>query len=100
MADGSRFTDKAGYETMTFDQECQNRDPRLAQTIRTPGYTRIGSTKKEAPNLAYTMTGYHLVKYSMTANYDEYNKSCNDIPLFRTAEVYLNFAEAKANWAL
>ena len=22
MADGSRFTDKAGYETMTFDQEC------------------------------------------------------------------------------
>lgn len=49
MADGSRFTDKAGYETMTFDQECQNRDPRLAQTIRTPGYTRIGSTKKEAP---------------------------------------------------
>lgn len=96
MADGSRFTDKAGYETMTFDQECQNRDPRLAQTIRTPGYTRIGSTKKEAPNLAYTMTGYHLIKYSMTANYDEYNKSCNDIPLFRTAEVYLNFAEAKA----
>ena len=96
MADGSRFTDKASYETMTFDQECQNRDPRLAQTIRTPGYTRIGSTKKEAPNLAYTMTGYHLIKYSMTANYDEYNKSCNDIPLFRTAEVYLNFAEAKA----
>ena len=96
MADGSRFTDKAGYETMTFDQECQNRDPRLAQTIRTPGYTRIGSTKKEAPNLAYTMTGYHLIKYSMTANYDEYNKSCNDIPLIRTSEVYLNFAEAKA----
>ena len=42
------------------------------------------------------MTGYHLIKYSMTANYDEYNKSCNDILLFRTAEVYLNFAEAKA----
>lgn len=47
------------------------------------------------------MTGYHLIKYSMTANYDEYNKSCNDIPLFRTAEVYLNFAEMqKPNWEL
>ena len=36
MADGSRFTDKAGWETMEFKQQCSNRDPRLAQTIRTP----------------------------------------------------------------
>ena len=32
----------------------------------------------------------------MESKYDEYNKSCNDIPLFRLAEIYLNLAEAKA----
>lgn len=96
MKDGSRFTDQPGYETMEFYDECQNRDPRLAQTIRTPGYTRKGSTKKVAPNLAYSITGYHLIKYTMEDVYDDWNKSSSDIPLFRTAEVYLNFAEAKA----
>ena len=29
MRDGSRFTDKAGYETMTFPQEVKDRDCRL-----------------------------------------------------------------------
>lgn len=96
MSNGSRFTDKAGYQTMTFQEETQNRDPRLAQTIRTPGYKRIGGSSTEAPNLAFTMTGYHLIKYTLTPNYDGYNKSCNDMPIFRTAEIYLNFAEAKA----
>ncbi len=96
MADGSRFTDIPGYETMPFHQECANRDPRLAQTIRTPGYTRKGSTTLVAPNLASTMTGYHLTKYSMETVYDDYNKSCNDMPIFRFGEVLLNFAEAKA----
>lgn len=94
--DGTRFTDVSGYQTMQFYDECQNRDPRLAQTIITPGYTRKGTTAKVAPNLAYTMTGYHLIKYTMESVYDDYNKSCCDIPLFRLAEVYLNFAEAKA----
>lgn len=96
MNDGSRFTDKPGYEAMQFFDECKNRDPRLAQTIRTPGYTRKGSSSVVAPNLAYTMTGYHLTKYTMETLYDEYNKSYNDMPLFRLAEVYLNYAEAKA----
>lgn len=94
--DGSRFTDIDGFDKMEFHVECQDRDPRLAQTIRTPGYTRKGSTTLVAPNLAYTMTGYHLHKYTMETFYDEYNKSQNDMPLFRLAEVYLNYAEAKA----
>lgn len=96
MADGSRFTSIAGYDTKTFLQETQNRDPRLAQTIRTPGYTRIGSTTKVAPNLAFTTTGYHLIKYTMDASGDSYNNSVSDMPLFRIAETYLNLAEAKA----
>lgn len=96
MKDGKRFTDIAGHETMQFFEETQNRDPRLAQTIRIPGYTRKGSSTIVAPNLAYTMTGYHLTKYTMESLYDDYNKSYNDMPLFRLAEVYLNYAEAKA----
>ena len=96
MADGSRFTNKAGWKTMEFKQQCSNRDPRLAQTIRTPGYTRIGSTTKLAPDLATSITGYHVVKFVTGTAQDAYNESFNDLPIFRSAEVYLNFAEAKA----
>ena len=31
MADGTRFTDKQGYETMFYTDEVKNRDPRLQQ---------------------------------------------------------------------
>lgn len=40
MADGTSFTDQPGHERLAFFAETQNRDPRLAQTIRTPGYHR------------------------------------------------------------
>ena len=84
MKDGSRFTDQANYETMEFKNEIVNRDPRLAQTIRTANI-----------NMKVTMTGYHLVKYANDdINYT--GKSSNDLPLFRLAEVYLNYAEARA----
>ena len=96
MSDGTRFTDKSGFETMDFYEECQDRDPRLAQTIRTPGYTRIGSSVQLPPDMAATMTGYQIIKYVGESRYDSYNTSENDLPIFRTAEVYLNLAEAKA----
>lgn len=97
MADGSRFTDNAGYETFSFAEETQNRDPRLSQTIRTPGYTRIGGTATLVPNLLTSATGYQPIKYVMEAKYDGPNTESEcDMPIFRTAEVYLNLAEAKA----
>lgn len=96
MADGSRFTDIKDYQTMQFVQEMQDRDPRLAQTIRTPGYTRVNSSDKVAPNMAATVTGYQITKYVGSAKYDAYNSSETDLPLFRAAEVYLNYAEMKA----
>ena len=95
MKDGSRFTDIPNYDKMEFYEECQERDPRLAQTIRTPGYKQIGGNSNVAPNLAYTLTGYHIIKYSNHKDYDQI-KGYNDIPYFRTAEVYLNYAESKA----
>ncbi len=67
----------------------------LRTDARTPGYKRIDDTALSAPNLAATMTGYQLVKYLQSAKYDSYNASTNDLPLFRAAEVMLNYAEAK-----
>lgn len=96
MSDGSRFTDKPRYDAMDFYDEMQNRDPRLAQTIRTPGYTRIGDTEILAPNMAAVTTGYQPIKYVCEKKYDSFQTSENDMPVFRTAEVYLNYAEAKA----
>ncbi|PQA55722.1 RagB/SusD family nutrient uptake outer membrane protein [Siphonobacter curvatus] len=96
MKDGSRFTDKPNYNTLPFYEEVQNRDPRLAQTIRTPGYTRIGNTNKLVPDFGATVTGYQLTKFVTAETEDSYNKSLNDMPVFRYAEVLLNYAEAKA----
>ena len=96
MSDGSRFTDRTDWEKMVFSEECKNRDPRLSQTIRTPGYTRIGSSDEVAPDLAVTVTGYQPVKFVTGTDADTFDQSYNDLPIFRTAEVYLNYAEAKA----
>ena len=96
MKDGSRFTDKAGWETMQFTEETKNRDPRLAQSIRTPGYCRLGTDTRIAPNLNHSSTGYAPIKYFMGPADDTYNQSYCDLILFRAAEVYLNYAEAKA----
>lgn len=95
MADGSRFTDIPGYETMQFYQETRNRDPRMAQTIRTPGYRRIGGNQDIVPDFATCVTGYQYVKYVLAPSYDV-GRNINDMPIFRYAEVLLNFAEAKA----
>lgn len=94
-ADGTRFTDNPDYRTMQFYEETQNRDPRLSQTIRVPGYKRIDEDKTSVPDFAACITGYQYIKYIQSAKYD--NGNCvNDIPLFRYAEVLLNYAEAKA----
>lgn len=95
-SDGTPFTSRSGYETMQFYDECQNRDTRLAQTIRTPGYTRDG--KPAAPNFnGYSFTGYQPIKYTLdNSKFDEGALNTNAIPLFRYAEVLLNYAEAKA----
>lgn len=94
--DGTPFTSRQGYETMDFYDECQNRDKRLMQTIRTPGYERDG--KPAAPNFnGYSLTGYQPIKYTLDdSKYDGGQLNTNAIPLFRYAEVLLNYAEAKA----
>ncbi len=107
MKDGSRFTDKPGWETMQFFEETQDRDPRLGQTVRIPGYQRIQGTvgnysytgEPLSVDLNFTTTGYQVAKFVMPvgneAN-DKFNLGYNDMPVFRLGETYLIYAEALA----
>lgn len=99
MKDGSRFTDKIGWQEMQFKDEVANRDPRLSYCTRTPGYKRIGGTEVLAPDLSCSVTGFQLVKFVMDCtlpDVDRVDKSHNDMPVFRYGEVLLNYAEALA----
>ena len=98
MADGSRYTEQSGWETKEFKDELKNRDPRMSQTIRGLDYKRVDGTDIQAPSFANTITGYQPVKYmlSVNAGADTYNKSYQDLHIFRYAEILLIYAEAKA----
>jgi len=96
-SDGTRFTDRADYETVGMGEEMSNRDPRMEQTMLRPGhYIRVGETEQTEYSVRISSTGYQLIKYVMDKATDTYNQSDCDMPLFRLAEAYLNFAEAKA----
>ena len=95
MADGTRYSDKAGWQTDGFVAETTNRDPRMQQTVLCPGYIQTGASKVTANDLT-ALTGYQPIKFVGESKYDGANKAFTDWPLFRTAEVYLNYAEAKA----
>ena len=99
MADGTRFTDQAGWETMQFVQEMQNRDPRLSAITVGTNCVWLGDTAVSATDLSCSVTGYQVQKYVMDKTLPEWgrvDKAYNDIPVFRYAEVLLNYAEAKA----
>ena len=95
MVTGERFTDQPGHETMFYTDEVKNRDPRLAQTVLCPGYIQIGG-KSVTPNDMTAMTGYQPIKFVAQDAYSGASKGSHDIPQFRAAEVYLNYAEALA----
>lgn len=93
MKDGTRFTDKTGWQTMTFQQEIVDRDPRFAQTVLTkagkfPDKTAMTFKKENS------CTGYSMIKY--VTGQDHTAASAVDMPLFKISEVYLNYAEALA----
>jgi hypothetical protein len=103
MKDGTAFTDRKDkeWQTMQFADEMKDRDPRLAQSVRGLGYTRIGTTKVLAPDLSSSVTGYQPIKFvqeptASGGNVDRNDRSTCDLPVFRYAEVLLNYAEAKA----
>lgn len=101
--DGTPFTAKPGYQTMTFAEEVKNRDKRLQQTIRMGDYKRVngGIVTPAPPVFSYTYTGYHPIKWSLDDTfYDGGNRNINSISIMRYAEILLNYAEAKAELGL
>ena len=95
MVDGEPITTNPDYPNLTFWEETQGRDPRLSQTIRTPGYSRIGESTTLIPDFSNASTGYQNIKFVTTPDRDG-GGNTNDLPIFRYAEILLNFAEAKA----
>ena len=99
MLDGTPFTDKyENYNSVDFNTECKDRDYRLAQTIRTPGFTRDNGTTFWAPDVKFSKTGYQPIKWLTDDSTKDTNVSAiaSDVPLIRYAEVLLAYAEAKA----
>lgn len=94
MRDGSRYTDLPDFDKKTLYEETQNRDPRLSQTVRTPGYKQLFEDETSVPDFESTYSGYQMIKY-VTERDRTFNCE-NDLPIFRYAEVLLNYAEAKA----
>lgn len=92
---GAAFTDMANWETKGFVEETQNRDPRMEQTVQCPGYTQKGSTTVKK-NLISSLTGYQMIKFVSTSSFGGSATGVSDWALFRSAEVMLNYAEAKA----
>lgn len=95
MKDGSRFTDQPGYETMFFTDEFKNRDPRLEQTVLGTNYVQVGETEPTLNDLT-AYCGYKPIKFISNKDHDGASKGTSDWPLMRSAEVFLNYAEAKA----
>jgi hypothetical protein len=95
MADGSRFTDNAGYEEFTYVDEFIDRDPRLYQTLVYPGWIREPEPNPYIPLLNRNFSGYYQHKgYSNTINNIELGGL--DFPVYRYAEILLTYAEAQA----
>lgn len=97
------------YSNDTPEQEFTNRDPRLSQTFLAPGNDAAKTLFEDAnlgkftyPRLGNmtnwpTLTGYHPIKYYIREQDKKgFNEETHDYPLFRYAEVLLNYAEAKA----
>ncbi len=101
MKDGSRFTDRPGFETFLFVEEFEDRDPRLYQTYVYPGWELVNtSTYAQGAGvyiqqLTKNFSGYHQLK-GFVNNTNVEVQSSVDIPVLRYAEVLLINAEAKA----
>ncbi|MDP5139061.1 MAG: RagB/SusD family nutrient uptake outer membrane protein, partial [Spirosomaceae bacterium] len=101
MADAGFYSNQAGYQTHTFVEQFQKRDPRLSQTFAFPGWELINVSNYSSGNRNYVQqlnknfTGYHQIKgFVNSTNQDVVNGL--DIPVMRYAEVLLNYAEAQA----
>ncbi|WP_313266399.1 RagB/SusD family nutrient uptake outer membrane protein [Sphingobacterium sp.] len=90
------------YNDATIENVFNNRDARLAQIVLDPREeqvifrSNVGYPRLLGMGGDISATGYHLIKYF---DYDQRQLATNsdtDAPIFRYAEILLNYAEAKA----
>lgn len=94
----------AVYNDKSIESVLDNRDPRLTQTVLDPrkageilNETRFGFPRLFGMGNWECPTGYHFIKYyDYTDDKKGMNQEENDAPIFRYAEILLNYAEAKA----
>jgi SusD family. len=90
------FQQVPGYDTLGFTGVFSGRDPRLKQTFMQPGYIAPGTTTPVIPKfeLGYVQEKY----YPLTADQIQLGGGTgyDDMPIYRLGEVYLNYAEARA----
>lgn len=111
MSDGTSFSwdNPDNVANIYFDSEGKKtRDPRLYLAILCNGMTFMGQTietyeggRYGSPILGTTKTGYYLKKMmNETVSLDPNNPSEKEhhFPLYRYAEVLLNYAEAMNEW--
>jgi starch-binding outer membrane protein, SusD/RagB family len=101
MTNGLRITDTgSGYSAST---PYVNRDPRMVATVFHNGSqwlqrnveTFEGGKDKPGGNIVQTKTGYYLRKFMGNfATNTTYTNQSHNFPIFRFAEILLNYAEA------
>ncbi len=112
-SDGLPINKSPLYKETTYVDIFANRDPRLRQTILSPGSAWGGrqdgknetnqanwgtyTTPKFVSNRlgSVTITGYYFTKYVELSTVSQVGRDENDIHLIRFAEVLLTYAEAR-----
>lgn len=95
-ADGSRFTDLTDYKKKTYVEVFKDRDPRLSATVLYPGCIRWDDKN---PTLirpefgGYPQLKFYPVRRDLALGW---NLNYTDLPIIRLAEMYVTYAEAKA----
>ncbi len=92
MVNGSGIAARPGYGTEDISEACQGRDPRLSQTLWTPGCKELDSGGPMEYD-GCSVTGWQPVKFRKSADARSMN-AC--FPILRYSEILLIYAEAKA----
>lgn len=100
--DGNPYSTVPGYATKTYTEVFVDRDPRFAETFAYPGVYEVrDGVKRVHVNKPYR-GGYDQVKF-FSRNADRAYKwnwdalgQMTGLPVYRFAEILLNYAEAKA----
>jgi hypothetical protein len=99
--DGKPYSTVSGYDKKSFEEVFINRDPRFAETFAYPGISNVedGTRVYHIPNPqrgGYSVGKYFMRMHDRTTFAGSSLGQYNALPLYRYAEVLLNYAEAKA----